>query len=228
MATNMQHIPPKQFFTNMKADKLIKVPSCDLHNKGQSWEESYLHFIITSNLGGASIVPANVKKAIKNMKYASNNDNTENIPLPQPIGDKVRIELPGFSGWGHEYDIDFNRVNKALEFIFRGLWWNEQKERFTGTLYIFGFKMIDYSYTNNDGNDWLDVNIPNNVDWNDNGTDIFKYFCFRNIEDYNIEFIETTFIVKKDWICFKFILQGFSAFAFYDIEGKDDTIFVRS
>lgn len=48
--TGVEHIPPKSFFPKGKREKLITVPSCDIHNQEKSKEDEYIRAILLSSI----------------------------------------------------------------------------------------------------------------------------------------------------------------------------------
>lgn len=146
VATSKEHVPPKTIFPEIKdsdglnyREKLITVPSCDVHNNGKSSDDEFLLVSLAGIIGNNSIGYRHkftkVDRALRRTSYKLlkkvfvSDVRLETVEL----GDNKFIEIL----WGTP---DQKRLSHCFDRIARGIYWHHFGQMFSGaTKPLLGF-----------------------------------------------------------------------------------------
>ena len=143
-ATSDEHAPPKCLFPEQKdlpqgtdyRKKLIKVPSCDVHNTAKSKDDEYLLYILPASVGsnnvGLNQFLSKVQRAItRNSNLAKNLTETHVA---------VSIQDTTTNIWSNSValKIDISRIQDSLEKMARAIYFYHTNKKHLGSVSVVG------------------------------------------------------------------------------------------
>ncbi len=134
IATSGEHVPPKCIFPEVKdlgidyRKSLIKVPSCDAHNMLKAKDDENLMMVLTISIVNNEVAMSQITTKIR--RAWKRNPNLAELLL--------RINKPVlFNGKSTSaVKVDIVRFNRSLDWIVRGLYYNQYKKKWSAALGI--------------------------------------------------------------------------------------------
>jgi hypothetical protein len=133
-ATSLEHVPPRCIFPEAKdlgvdyRKSLITVPSCDTHNMEKSGDDEYLMMVLTCNIINNTVAMKQIETKI--LRAWERNPCLAELLLRvnRPVVANGTLTLA--------CKVDFNRVSRSLDWLVRGLYYNEYKKKLLAELRI--------------------------------------------------------------------------------------------
>ncbi|HJW86942.1 MAG TPA: hypothetical protein VJ440_09950 [Candidatus Brocadiaceae bacterium] len=180
IATTKEDVPPRCIFPEAKdvstnyRKSLIKVPSCIAHNTKKSKDDEYLMLVLTCNIDNNNVAMRQINTKIQ--RALERKPTLANLLLR----DTKPILARGMST--EAFKVDHNRFKRSMDWMVRGLYYNQHKKKWSAKLYIQPTNILI-----GDGNDelkpsqeWIDAGIKVNQDLSDipkigENPDVFWY-----------------------------------------------------
>jgi hypothetical protein len=133
-ATSCEHVPPQCIFPEVKdlgkdyRKSPIKVPSCDAHNMKKSKDDEYLMLVLTCSILNNEVAMGQINtKILRALKR--NQELTKmllRVNTPIMVNDDPTLA----------FKVDIIRFNRSLDCIVRGLYYSQQKKKWSAELSI--------------------------------------------------------------------------------------------
>jgi len=133
-ATSREHVPPKCIFPEVKdlgidyRKSPIIVPSCDVHNMRKSKDDEYLMMVLTCSITNNRVAMGQIKTKI--LRAWQRNPKLAELLL--------RVNKPILSNGKSTlaFKADIRRFNRSLDWIVRGLYYSQDKKKWSVKLRI--------------------------------------------------------------------------------------------
>jgi len=132
--TTPEHVPPKCIFPEVKdlgidyRKSLITVPSCDAHNLRKSKDDEYLMFVLTCSITNNEAAMKQIETKILRAWRRNSRLKELLLRINRPIIAKGKSTLA--------FKVDIGRVNRSLDWIARGLYYNQYEKKWSAKLRI--------------------------------------------------------------------------------------------
>ncbi len=129
IATTPEHVPPKCIFPEVKdlgidyRKSLITVPSCDDHNMRKSKDDEYIMLAVTCNIINNEVAMSQINSKIKRAWERNPNLAELLLRVNRPV------EVNGILTTA--FKVDTQRFKRSLEWIARGLYYNQYKKNWS-------------------------------------------------------------------------------------------------
>lgn len=138
LASSREHVPPKALYPEQKdspggvnfREKLITVPSCDVHNTQKSCDDEFLMYILTMTDGVNAVGELQIPKLMRSLRRRpALMQRMMEGATPALVKDRTTGRLGESVG----FRVDLERVDQAMSLIAKGVYFFHRGSKLVGS-----------------------------------------------------------------------------------------------